>query len=63
MITLISTHIYINTLNFVRIQNEFFVLKHETLLVTSQVQKYTAAKRAQFLGASVGGVYEVTTWC
>ena len=53
--------IYINTLNFLLIQNEFFVLKHETLLITSQVPKYSAATRAEFLGVSVGGIYEVTT--
>ena len=61
MIVQISAHIYINILNFVHIQNDFFLLKHETLLVTSHVHKYTAAKRAEFLGASVGGIYEVTT--
>jgi hypothetical protein len=57
MIALISTHIYKNTSKFVRIQHEFFILKQVTLLVTRQVHKYTAEKRAEVLGASVGGIH------
>ena len=56
MIALMSTHIYINIINSVRIQNEFF--KHETLLVKSQAHYYyNAAKRAEFLGYCVGGIH------
>lgn len=55
MLALMSTHIYINILNSVLIQNEFFI--HEMLLVTSQFHYYNVAKRTEFLGGSVGGIH------